>query len=246
MLRRWGRTPRLSRRNCWTSTLSSPTCTGSRYCCESGDPPYVSHVLWNCSSSFPGWTQGSGGKHALTARLSPIAARIYKRFRSIDPDGVRASLQYRINAGDILAEFRELKCNPYADRLVRVFSSLGDHHLSFEDLLDLFSALSERCPAAVKARWLFKVLDFDEDNQLGEQDVMAMLERLCADKGRSTGAWSRHSEDHRGLAEDDKRHIAQKVIAEMDLGRTGSITAHELVHAVLKMPDFSRAFTVRP
>ncbi|XP_063218244.1 uncharacterized protein LOC134528504 isoform X3 [Bacillus rossius redtenbacheri] len=159
MLRRWGRTPRLSRRNCWTSTLSSPTCTGSRYCCESGDPPYVSHVLWNCSSSFPGWTQaGSGGKHALTARLSPIAARIYKRFRSIDPDGVRASLQYRINAGDILAEFRELKCNPYADRLVRVFSSLGDHHLSFEDLLDLFSALSERCPAAVKARWLFKVL----------------------------------------------------------------------------------------
>ncbi|KAJ8870545.1 hypothetical protein PR048_029568 [Dryococelus australis] len=295
-------------------------------------------------------------------------------------------------------------CNPYADRLVDVFSSYGDGHLSFEDILDLFSALSENCPSVVKARWVFKILgewlstfsylhprkyymfvnylsgfksrhlwanrkqenlltkwatvakwldcspptsanqvqspagslpdfrkwescrtmplvggfsrgspqattqthvvaslpsshvpcvlfaDFDEDSKLSEFDLSTMVERLCGE--RFYGGHRLSAEDsYRTLSSQEKKEIARKlsasvspkntshkvlrkrvrlyaykvqimqeltpedkttalpvglVIAEMDVGKMGSITANEFVHAVMKMPDFSRTFTLRP
>lgn len=38
-----------------------------------------------------------------------------------------------------------------------MFSSENDDRFSFEDMLDLFSVLSEKCPLAVKASWAFQI-----------------------------------------------------------------------------------------
>lgn len=47
--------------------------------------------------------------------------------------------------------------NPFQDRLFSVFSSKNDNCFSFEDLLDMFSAMSVECPSEVKAAWAFRV-----------------------------------------------------------------------------------------
>lgn len=47
--------------------------------------------------------------------------------------------------------------NPFQDRLFRVFSSQRDNCLSFEDMVDLCSAMSSECPAEVKAAWAFQI-----------------------------------------------------------------------------------------
>lgn len=40
---------------------------------------------------------------------------------------------------------------------MRVFSSKQDGQMSFEDVLDLCSALSENCPEDVRAAWAFQI-----------------------------------------------------------------------------------------
>lgn len=53
--------------------------------------------------------------------------------------------------------FSPLQYNPFRDRLLYVFSSERDENFSFEDLLDLFSVLSDKCPLQVKATWAFQL-----------------------------------------------------------------------------------------
>jgi Ca2+-binding EF-hand superfamily protein len=51
--------------------------------------------------------------------------------------------------------------NPFVDRLYDVFFPRRDHngeiYFSFEDMLDMCSALSPQCPDTVKAMWAFKI-----------------------------------------------------------------------------------------
>ncbi|KAG8233231.1 hypothetical protein J437_LFUL012436 [Ladona fulva] len=91
---------------------------------------------------------------------------IYERFQSIN------KLQrQRLYVADVLEEFKELKYNPFCERLLAVFSSSGDGYLSFEDMLDMASALSKNAPTEVKAAWAFKIYDYDGDKQLGIEDI---------------------------------------------------------------------------
>ena len=66
-------------------------------------------------------------------------------------------IQHRFHVAEVMELFPQLKYNPFRDRLFRVFSSQKDEHFSFEDFLDLCSAMHENCPLDVKALWAFKV-----------------------------------------------------------------------------------------
>jgi hypothetical protein len=52
--------------------------------------------------------------------------------------------------------------NPFADRLYDVFFPRRDQneeiYFSFEDMLDMCSALSPQCSDKVKAMWAFKII----------------------------------------------------------------------------------------
>ena len=82
----------------------------------------------------------------------------FDRFRALDPvrvdkDRLKARLSFEKIKG-----LPELRYNPFLDRLVDVFStSEEDKSLSFEDFLDLSSALSENSPLQLKADWAFRV-----------------------------------------------------------------------------------------
>ncbi|GBP22648.1 Calcium and integrin-binding family member 3 [Eumeta japonica] len=82
---------------------------------------------------------------------------LMKKFHSIDPAAVQANFHHRFHRDDILNKFPVLRTNPFCDRLFRVFSSRGDGRLSFEDMLDLCSVMSDECPSEVKAVWAFRI-----------------------------------------------------------------------------------------
>lgn len=53
--------------------------------------------------------------------------------------------------------FLFVQLNPFRDQIFDVFSSARDGRLSFEDFVDLSSAMSVNCPLPVKAAWAFRV-----------------------------------------------------------------------------------------
>ncbi|KOB72819.1 Neuronal calcium sensor [Operophtera brumata] len=103
---------------------------------------------------------------------------LMKKFHSICPEKLVADQQHRFTKEEIVKKFDVLKNNPFQDRLFRVFSSKKDDCFSFEDLLDMCSAMSAECPPDVKAAWAFKVYDLDEDNQISSRDIIEILDRL--------------------------------------------------------------------
>lgn len=80
--------------------------------------------------------------------------------------------------------------------------------MSFEDILDLCSAMSEKCPDSVKAAWAFRILgkntflvfqllnvvisDFDGDGYVGEEDLAQVIQRLTGNEGYITEPEQKH------------------------------------------------------
>ena len=50
-----------------------------------------------------------------------------------------------------------------------LFSSCQDEAMSFDDYLDLYSALSEQATRDVKTAYAFRIYDFDGDGVIGNQ-----------------------------------------------------------------------------
>ena len=55
----------------------------------------------------------------------------------------------------------ELKCNPFAARIVALFSEDGSGELSFQKFINLFSVFSPNASAETKTVWAFGLWDFD-------------------------------------------------------------------------------------
>ena len=72
-------------------------------------------------------------------------------------DKHRAYLSTRIQNEKVMLHFPELNANPFADRICHVFSSNKDGSMSFEDFVDMVSALGPNTPAKVKAEWAFQI-----------------------------------------------------------------------------------------
>ena len=83
----------------------------------------------------------------------------YSRFRELDK-GMDENNNYmttRILNDYIIKAFPELHANPFADRICHVFSSDKDGRMSFEDFVDMVSALGPNTPPKVKAEWAFQI-----------------------------------------------------------------------------------------
>ncbi|KAL1468798.1 hypothetical protein MTO96_041249, partial [Rhipicephalus appendiculatus] len=80
----------------------------------------------------------------------------FKRFKGIAVGEVLADKHARIPV-KYIEQMPEFKCNPFRDRLLRVFSSCKDERMSFEDFLDLLSVLCEDAPVDVKAEYAFQI-----------------------------------------------------------------------------------------
>ncbi|XP_041984618.1 calcium and integrin-binding protein 1-like [Aricia agestis] len=160
---------------------------------------------------------------------------LMKKFYSIDPDKIEADYAHRFPKDEIIKKFEVLKNNPFRDRLFRVFSSKQDGCFSFEDLLDLCSAMSPDCPAEVKAAWAFRVYDIDEDNQISSRDIYDILDRITWDPNNRNMFLDRES----------KIKIAKVILKEVNLDHSETIGLNEFKLILPRIPEFTSSFYFR-
>ncbi|XP_043278731.1 calcium and integrin-binding protein 1-like [Venturia canescens] len=161
---------------------------------------------------------------------------IFRSFETLGPKELQENLHCRFPIERILQIIPQLRNNPFRESIFRVFSSKSDDCMSFEDVLDLYSAFSENCPVDVRAAWAFRIFDLDSDNQVSLDDLIEAVERI-------TGI------DEKGRIRIDRpsaERVAQTVLQEMDMDHTGSIGAQEFVHTVSRIPEFSSTFRLMP
>ncbi|XP_050707936.1 calcium and integrin-binding family member 3-like [Eriocheir sinensis] len=120
----------------------------------------------------------------------------------------------------------ELQHNPFRERITRVFSSLKDSHLSFEDFLDLLSVMSSKAPLQLKAHYAFHIFDYNEDQILDSEDLDVVVERLTGEQG---------------LLPEEKKKLVERLLEDTDLDG-GGISEEEFKHLLTKCPDFIHSF----
>ncbi|XP_014669911.1 PREDICTED: calcium and integrin-binding protein 1-like [Priapulus caudatus] len=131
---------------------------------------------------------------------------------------------------DVVLQLPEFKVNPFADRILQVFSSASDDALSFEDFLDMMSVFSDEAPRSVKVEYAFRIYDFDEDDTISEYDLEEVISRL-------TGSQS--------LSNEDMKQLIDNVFAEADLDEDRCLSFAEFEHVISKAPDFVNTFRIR-
>uniref|UniRef100_A0AC35TIP3 Calcium and integrin-binding family member 2 n=1 Tax=Rhabditophanes sp. KR3021 TaxID=114890 RepID=A0AC35TIP3_9BILA len=160
--------------------------------------------------------------------------RLYKRFNSLNPNKVPMNMQgSRPSIVTLTYEevekMPELKENPFRRRICQVFSEDGSGNLTFDDFLDMFSVFSEMAPLQLKLRYAFKIYDFDNDEQIGHDDLSKMIRALTRDE----------------LSDEEVEFIIERIIEEADLDGDDQISFEEFDHVVSRSPDFIRTFHIR-
>lgn len=120
----------------------------------------------------------------------------------------------------------ELQSNPFRERITRVFSSLKDSRMSFEDFLDLLSVMSSSAPLQLKAHYAFHIFDYNEDQVLDAEDLHVVVERLTGEHG---------------LLPEEKSKLVDRLLEDTDLDG-GGISEEEFKHLLTKCPDFTHSF----
>ncbi|XP_055531643.1 calcium and integrin-binding protein 1-like [Wyeomyia smithii] len=156
---------------------------------------------------------------------------ILEKISSLATDEISANLHQRFSTRQIMDAFPQLKYNPFRDRLFELFSSACDTRCSFEDILDMFSVMSENCPQSVKAAWAFRVFDVDNDNMITKEDIYLICDRLTK---------------YDQLEDAEKETIAEVILKEIDLQNNGSLGEFEFVHVISKVPEFHNTFSFKP
>ncbi|CAH3174437.1 unnamed protein product, partial [Porites lobata] len=158
--------------------------------------------------------------------------RIHKRYRELNADvipkdftelDVQPKLKYKF-----LQQLPELKENPFRRRICEVFSLKGDGALTFDDFLNMMSVLSESAPRELKAKYAFKIFDFDGDNYLGKEDLKLTLRAITANE----------------LSDEEMEFVTDKLLEEADLDEDGLLSFAEFENVIARSPEFMNNFHI--
>ncbi|XP_013137387.1 PREDICTED: calcium and integrin-binding protein 1-like [Papilio polytes] len=186
--------------------------------------------------SYPGLTEDVLEDYTTLTYLNKgEILYLMKKFYSIDPDKIRENYHHRFEKDVIIKKFDVLQNNPFQDRIFHVFSSNNDDCFSFEDMLDLCSAMSSECPTEVKAAWAFRIFDLDEDGQISMRDISEIIDRLT---GCSKDRFYQ-------LDDESKTKIAHVILDEIKLYNTGGIGLNEFKIIMTRIPEFHSSFYFR-
>lgn len=179
--------------------------------------------------TYSGLTQDVLEEYVALTYLSKYEIlSLYKNFYTLGKKNLDDDFHYRFPCDYIAEQFPNLKYNPFASRIYDVFSSYKDGKFSFEDFLDFHSIMSHNCPDEVKAKWAFKIFDFDNNEKIDEYDIIDSIQLL-------TG---QHE-----INDDEKMEVAKILLESINIQKTGYINELEFEHAVSKMSDFSQTFS---
>ena len=151
--------------------------------------------------------------------------RAYENFLKMDPIKVTQNRQARIPCDRIRSSTEELKLNPFGDRICKVFSSRSDGFMTFDDYLDMYSAMSEDASKDVKTSFAFRIYDFDGDGVIGKDDIKCAVDRLLYN-------------DDKHLTKAETAGLIDSLLHEVDNDEDGAICYPEFQQAMQKCPDF--------
>ncbi|XP_037080459.1 calcium and integrin-binding family member 2-like [Pollicipes pollicipes] len=123
----------------------------------------------------------------------------------------------------------ELRENPFNRRICMVFSDDRTGNMTFNDFLNMLSALSEEAPRDLKLHYAFQIFDFDGDQAVGVRDLESALYALTRDD----------------LGQDEVNVICQKILEEADIDDDQKLNYMEFEHAIARAPDFMANFHLR-
>ncbi|KAF3686143.1 Calcium and integrin-binding family member 2 Kinase-interacting protein 2 [Channa argus] len=151
--------------------------------------------------------------------------RLHGRYRELAPHLV--PLDYTNNPEirvplTLIVTMPELKENPFRDRIVETFSEDGQGNLSFNDFVDMFSALCETSPRELKTIYAFKIYDYNRDNFICKEDLEKTLNKLT--KGE--------------LTPEEVTLVCNKAIEEADLDGDNKLSFADFENMISKAPDF--------
>ncbi|XP_076039720.1 calcium and integrin-binding family member 2-like [Oratosquilla oratoria] len=153
----------------------------------------------------------------------------HKRFKELAPEKVGHNRNSKLPM-EKLRTLPELRANPFAERICLVFSSTKDGDCTFEDFLDMMSVFSDAAPKSVKAKYAFRIFDFDGDDYLGRGDLQETITRLIAPQNFNG---------------EDMETLISRVLQEADLDDDGMLAYAEFEHVISKSPDFANSFRIR-
>ncbi|RDD43295.1 Calcium and integrin-binding protein 1 [Trichoplax sp. H2] len=158
--------------------------------------------------------------------------RAHKRWVALAPEMLENDIRATLSAETLLNDLPELRVNPFADRLCKVFSSSesNDGSLCFDDFIDMMSVFSERAPKALKIEYAFRVYDFNDDDLIDIADLTELVSRLCGESE---------------LNQEDIENLISKIFQEADLDNDSMLTFAEFEHVISKSPDFENTFRIR-
>ncbi|XP_067348557.1 calcium and integrin-binding family member 2-like isoform X2 [Channa argus] len=187
-------------------------------------------VMQLCDGSFSraGWATS----RQPSPRSSSRRIRLHGRYRELAPHLV--PLDYTNNPEirvplTLIVTMPELKENPFRDRIVETFSEDGQGNLSFNDFVDMFSALCETSPRELKTIYAFKIYDYNRDNFICKEDLEKTLNKLT--KGE--------------LTPEEVTLVCNKAIEEADLDGDNKLSFADFENMISKAPDFLSNFHIR-
>ena len=97
--------------------------------------------------------------------------------------------------------------------------------MSFDDFLDMYSALSENANRTIKTTYAFKMYDFDDDGLINKEDIRQAIDRLVFDEDKH-------------LTKSEINCIIDHILKECDNDEDGALCYPEFQQAMNKCPDF--------
>ncbi|XP_062898141.1 calcium and integrin-binding family member 3-like isoform X1 [Mobula hypostoma] len=157
--------------------------------------------------------------------------RLYHRFRALVPQNVPWQFN---DIKDIklplqlISKMPELKENPFHQEILKVFSD-EQGVMTFNEFLNMFSALSDMAPNSLKAYYAFKIYDFNHDNFICQSDLEVMLNKLMGKE----------------LSDEELQLVCNKVVEEGDLDGDGKLSLADFEYMITRAPDFVSTFHIR-
>ncbi|XP_069780308.1 calcium and integrin-binding family member 2-like isoform X2 [Narcine bancroftii] len=158
--------------------------------------------------------------------------RLYQRFHALAPHIVPHHFNDREDVKlpqQLISEMPELKENPFYQRILRVFSRDEQEIMTFNEFLNMFSALSDLAPNNLKAYYAFKIYDFNDDNFICQSDLGVMLDQLTGKE----------------LSKEECQMVRDKIIEEGDLDGDGKLSFTDFEYMIIRAPDFMSTFHIR-
>ena len=155
---------------------------------------------------------------------------VFDRFQQLAPHTVSQKRTARLPKNVIL-KIQDLKCNPFRERICKVFSATGDGSMDFDDVLDMMSVFSANAPRSVKVMYAFKVYDFNEDGVICQKDVSNIVQTLCGQRKWGKG---------------ELETIVDNVFKETDMDANQELDFSEFENMITKTPDFLSSFRFGP